>query len=201
MSENGQVKGLAAALVACQAELEPVKKDAKNDHFKNKFMSLDNLIQTTRPIFTKHGLAVTQFPTVSELGAPVLRTILLHGPTGESLEADMPLLVAGQNMQQLGASITYARRYAWAAVLGVAAEEDTDGEQPAAAEKPAAKKPRKITNAERKRLFAIATTHKVEEPVLRDIIKGVTGEESTESITIDVYKQICDLVEQQTVPF
>jgi hypothetical protein len=29
-------------------------------------------------------------------------------------------------MQGLGAAITYARRYAWAAALGIASEEDTD---------------------------------------------------------------------------
>jgi hypothetical protein len=30
-------------------------------------------------------------------------------------------------MQQLGPAITYARRYAWASLLGIAAEEDDDG--------------------------------------------------------------------------
>src|SRR5262245_40636920 len=122
---------LAAALVACQAELPAVSKDGENPHFKSRFVTLDELIDKTRPVLSRHGLALTQFPTLHEqTGAPVLRTILLRAGSGEEMQADMPLLVAGQTMQQLGAAITYARRYAWAAVLGVAAEEDTDGDAP-----------------------------------------------------------------------
>jgi hypothetical protein len=37
-----------------------------------------------------------------------------------------PLYVTDQTMQGYGAAITYARRYAWAAALGIASEEDTD---------------------------------------------------------------------------
>jgi hypothetical protein len=38
-----------------------------------------------------------------------------------------PLYVTDKSMQALGTAITYARRYAWAAALGIASEEDTDG--------------------------------------------------------------------------
>ena len=38
----------------------------------------------------------------------------------------MPLYLTDKTMQGLGAAITYARRYAWQSVLGIAAEEDTD---------------------------------------------------------------------------
>jgi hypothetical protein len=38
----------------------------------------------------------------------------------------MPLYLTDKTMQGLGAAITYARRYAWAAALGIASEEDTD---------------------------------------------------------------------------
>jgi predicted ABC-type sugar transport system permease subunit len=36
------------------------------------------------------------------------------------------LYVTEKTMQGLGSAITYARRYAWQSVLGIAAEEDTD---------------------------------------------------------------------------
>jgi hypothetical protein len=148
---------LASALVAAQAAMPKVPKDGTNPHFKSRFVSLDSLIEKTRPVLNEHGLALVQFPTVSDLGAPVLRTILIHGASGEQLQADMQLMVQNPNMQQLGAAITYARRYAWSAVLGVASEDDDDGNstqpQPAA---PAAKV-KVITDEQRKRLFTIAS--------------------------------------------
>src|SRR5262245_55221659 len=76
---------LSEALVAAQAAMPGVKKDAKNPHYQSQFMSLDNLIGETRGVLNEHGLALVQFPTVSELGAPVLRTMLIHGPTGDRL--------------------------------------------------------------------------------------------------------------------
>ena len=45
----------------------------------------------------------------------------------ETIEYVMPLYLSDKTMQGLGSAITYARRYAWQSVLGIAAEEDTDG--------------------------------------------------------------------------
>ena len=126
--------GLAAALVAAQKEMPKVEPDAVNPHFKSKFVSLDHLIAKTRPVLNKHGLAIVQSPTHIE-GSPALATTLYHS-SGESATDVMPLILAGSNMQKLGAALTYARRYAWAAALGIAGEEDDDGEQASAPAKP-----------------------------------------------------------------
>jgi hypothetical protein len=185
---------LASALVAAQAAMPTVKKDEENPHFKSRFVSLNGLIDATRPKLNEHGLAIVQFPTVSELGAPVLRTILIHGATGERLEADTPLLVAGDgSMQQLGSAITYARRYAWAAVLGIAAEEDDDGNS--AGPKPKPKTPAKpkaklISQDQRSRMWAIAKANNVAQTRLRGIVKEVAGVDSTTEIPLDKYEEI-----------
>ena len=127
---GGGVKALAAALVAAQAEMPAVEPDQVNPHFKTRFVSLDHLIAKTRPVLNRHGLALVQLPATSDLGLPVLRTTLIHGPTGEQVSADTPLILQKQDMQAFGAAITYARRYAWAAALGIASDEDNDGNQP-----------------------------------------------------------------------
>lgn len=116
---------LAAALVAAQAELPAVEKDARNPHFNSMFVSLDHLIAKTRPVLNKHGLAVTQAPAHID-GAPALETTLIH-VSGETRTSVMPLLVDRANMQGLGSAISYAKRYAWAAALGISADEDDDG--------------------------------------------------------------------------
>jgi hypothetical protein len=126
------VSALAEALVAAQAELPcAITKDA-DGQIQNRtyrYLTLDKLIEQTRPILTKHGLTLVQFPAFilrGEDGAlPALTTRLWH-VGGESMDQTMPLYLTEKTMQGYGAAITYARRYAWQSVLGIAAEEDTD---------------------------------------------------------------------------
>jgi hypothetical protein len=124
MSENG-TGSLAAALVAAQSEMPKVEADGVNPHFHSKFVTLDNLIARTRPVLNRHGLAITQAPTHID-GVPALATTIYHS-SGESATDTMPLILSGSDMQKLGAALTYARRYAWAALLGISEQEDDDG--------------------------------------------------------------------------
>lgn len=128
------MSALAEALIAAQAELPTsLKRDAANADAGFRYMTLDALIAATRPILTEHGLAIMQWPTTitrkddngNEHVAPGLATNLVH-ESGESWKDTMPLYLTDKTMQGLGAAITYARRYAWASALGIAAEEDTD---------------------------------------------------------------------------
>jgi hypothetical protein len=97
-------------------------------------MTLDALIAATRPILNKHGIVIMQMPTTLERVdadgkvalIPALRTVLMHSEDTLAFHDTMPLYLRDKDMQGLGAAITYARRYAWASVLGIAAEEDTD---------------------------------------------------------------------------
>jgi hypothetical protein len=144
MSEHGS---WAAAFVAVQAELPAVGKDSENPHFHSRFVSHDALVAATRPVLNKHGMGMSQAPVRDEHGEPALRTTLLHGPTGEERVYDTPLFLGRLDMQGFGAAITYARRYAWSAVLGIASEEDTDGNEPGAT--PPSRSEPKPSSAER----------------------------------------------------
>lgn len=117
---------LSDALVAAQAEL-PTAIPRDSQGYGYRYTSLDKLIEATRPIMSKHGIAITQHPGAQVIGEelrPVLVTTLMVG--GEQHSFTTPLYVTDKTMQGFGAAITYARRYAWAAVLGIASEEDTD---------------------------------------------------------------------------
>ena len=116
---------LAAALAAFQAELPKVVKNASNPHFKNKFADLTELSSVVLPMLGKHGLAWSAMPNTVEGRGMVLETTLLH-ESGEKMTGMYPL--TGSTPQQIGSAITYARRYALAAVTGVAADDDDDGE-------------------------------------------------------------------------
>ncbi len=124
------MKALAAALVEAQKQMPVVPKTAtaNTGKFSYSYATLDNLIEKTKPVLIDHGLVISQFPTETMLGHPGLKTVLMHGESGESIEATVPLLLNGNNdMQALGSAISYARRYGWAAVLGIANDEDDDG--------------------------------------------------------------------------
>lgn len=127
------MSALAEALVAAQAELPTaIGKDADGQIQSRtyRYLTLDKLIAETRPILQKHGLAIVQGCTYIERGdslVPALRTEVIHAEDTGAIEFTTPLYLGDKTMQGLGAAITYARRYAWQSVLGIAAEEDTDG--------------------------------------------------------------------------
>ena len=208
---------LAEALAAAQAEMPAVTPDktAKvptraGGEFSYSYVSLGNLIAKTRPVLNKHGLAITQGTATVE-GQTVLRTTLIHS-SGETLEVGEVPLFSERTMQQFGGAITYARRYAWAAALGISDQDDTDAQHVDAAntepEKttppPAAKKPGAavfISNAQRKRMWAVATENTVPEELLRQIVLEVAGVESTTEIPRDKYDVIIEQIQAQAVPF
>jgi len=124
METNPQTQ-YSEALVAAIGELSNVPKTASNPYFKSKYAPLDSIIEATRPILAKHGLAVMQQPLFMEGTAGVETTILHKG--GHSTTTTLLLPLKDQSPQGVGSAITYARRYALAAVLGIAAEDDDDG--------------------------------------------------------------------------
>jgi ERF superfamily protein len=78
-------------------------------------------------VLSENGLAISQLLTTDLGGAAALRTVLLH-ESGESLESIFPFPVYGNlDAQGWGSVITYFRRYALTALLGIATEEDDDG--------------------------------------------------------------------------
>jgi hypothetical protein len=126
METNAQMQ-YAEALVAAIGELSNVPKTASNPYFKSKYAPLDAIVEATRPVLLKHGLAITQSPLFMEGMAGVETTILHKG--GHSTTTTLLLPLKDQSPQGVGGAITYARRYALAAVCGIASEDDLDGNE------------------------------------------------------------------------
>lgn len=124
MSES--ITNISVALCKFQQECPAPKKNSVNPHFKNKYAALDEIISTITPVLTKNGLSQIQSTTAEgeQIG---VKTLLIH-QSGEFIEFDTLWLPMGKvNAQGAGSSITYARRYALCASLGIAADEDDDG--------------------------------------------------------------------------
>ena len=132
MNEN-----ISKALVRAQAEMPTVPMNATNPFLKNRYADLGNVIETVRPVLAKHGLAFSQFPVGKE-GEFGIKTILLH-ESGEFFESTVTLPLAdekGKSVAQVAGSYsTYLRRISLNGILGIYADEDNDGNQPAAKKK------------------------------------------------------------------
>jgi hypothetical protein len=113
------------ALIAAQAEFPTIGKDASGYNYK--YATLASVVEAVRPTLKEHGLAFAQLV----VGSSDLVTILMH-ESGQTLTCHteiVPTTLSGKSSaaQQFGAAITYARRYALTAMLGLASDEDTDG--------------------------------------------------------------------------
>ena len=118
---------MAKALPALMAEMKNAPNSKKG--YGYNYAPLNEILDTARPILGKHKFSINQF-VGNQDGMVTVTTRLVH-ISGEFIESTMALhlaKVAGANdVQQMGASITYARRYMITAILGIAGEEDTDG--------------------------------------------------------------------------
>ena len=117
-------KGLYAALAAAQADMGPALKDTKNDHFKSKYADLASVMAACLPALNANGIAVIQPPYQDENGNRFVKTVFVHGETGQQAECAVPLIVAKNDMQAYGSAVTYARRYGLMSMAGIAPEDD-----------------------------------------------------------------------------
>lgn len=133
---QGSSASLAQALLMAQSEMPTAKINKVNPHFKNKYADLEAVREACIPVFTKHGIAVTQSPGWDPAGRYCMTTRLTHVSTGEFIEGSIPLPDVGKP-QEIGAAMTYMRRYGLVALAGLTSEEDDDGESAGEVAKPA----------------------------------------------------------------
>ena len=114
---------LAEALASAQAEMGPAKKNATNPHFRSTYADLASLHDASRAALGKHGLAVVQLPGRRDDGTTTVTTMLMHA-SGEFIGDESGVRLSAETAQAAGSVISYLRRYAYAAVLGLSAEDD-----------------------------------------------------------------------------
>lgn len=121
------INELAKALSAFQAEISHPKKSTANAFFKSSYADLSTIVECAAKPLAKYGLSVTQIPSIGPDGSLELITEVLH-TSGQFLRSYYPVRPAKNDPQGVGSAITYARRYAYQAMLGIAPHgEDDDG--------------------------------------------------------------------------
>lgn len=126
MNTSASITKLSVALVKAQGELNAVSKDGKNPHFKSTYATLQNIVESTRDVLHRHGLAVVQTFSQTDGTYIELTTTLVH-ESGEWISGTITMRPTKPDPQGLGSAATYARRYAYAAILGIVTDDDDDG--------------------------------------------------------------------------
>jgi hypothetical protein len=120
---------LYADLIAAQKAFPSIKKDntADTGKFKYKYADLGDILDAVKPILNANNFALVQATGVAETGDMTVETRLYH-VSGDHISSSYPVRCVDPNdPQKIGGALTYARRYALMAMLGLAAEDD-DGQ-------------------------------------------------------------------------
>lgn len=118
---------LIAALHKVQGKISGVKRDSTNPHFKNRYASLEAVIDTLRPALQENDLVVTQAPSrFTESGCIEIITTISH-ISGQSMQTRFDVPLSKKDAQGAGSAITYGCRYSLMALFLIPPTDD-DGE-------------------------------------------------------------------------
>ena len=130
--QSEQINELATALVNAQSSFEAVNKGRtatiptkSGGSYSYSYADLGDIVKIVLPTLKENGLAFVQLPAAID-GLPALTTMLLH-VSGQWISETMLLHIDKADAQGQGSAITYARRYALSALLGIVTETDDDG--------------------------------------------------------------------------
>lgn len=132
MDSSPSIASLAASLVKAQLKIQPISMDksVSYQNIKFEYASLSNIIANLRPILAAEGLAVVQVPSLYyDAGAKFIRitTLIMHS-SGEFIQGELSMECSSADPKQVGAIISYGRRYAYGSMLCVALDGDYDAE-------------------------------------------------------------------------
>ena len=131
--QSEEINLLTGALIAAQGKFPVIRKANTADiptktggTFSYSYADIGDINDAVNPILREEGLVVSQLPSIAPDGTPALTTKLLH-VSGQWISEQMSLQTEGAGAQGQGSGITYARRYAKAAILDLVIEGDDDG--------------------------------------------------------------------------
>ena len=128
---------LAAAFIEAQSEFPRIVKATPGQQGNRTYLYADlpSIIDAVYPVLHKHGLGVRQV-----FDGDIIKTQLIH-KSGSCVDSVLPCSQDGLNPQDFGKKITYYRRYALVAMLGLSPDDDNDASGvPAAAGTPVPQK-------------------------------------------------------------
>lgn len=128
MNQSEQINELAGALAKVQGEIQDAHKDKSG--YGYQYADLGQVLQIARPLMSSHGLSFSQFPTRPETAGQIALTTILMHTSGQYLSSTAEIPAEAKKglsaAQCVGSGLSYLRRYALAAVIGIT-QTDDDG--------------------------------------------------------------------------
>lgn len=195
MNKSESIIKLSAALSKFQTEVKNPPNSTVNPFFKSKYAPLDVVINTAKELLGKYGISYIQMPGGNGESVSCITILMCEG---EWIESDVLVLKADKvTAQGAGSAITYARRYQLSAMLGLAGEEDDDGNHATGnkTNKPIENKQEPINElineAQAKRMFAIS---KGNVELVKTVLMAHKHTESKQVLKTE-YEKICKEIE------
>jgi len=149
MNTSDELGELADALSKAQSEFDSPKKTktAKIETFSFKYAPLDEVIECVQKVLTKYGLCITQCPRADTATGIIVETRIIH-VSGQWIESSLwfpyqervdrnGVTKVLNSPKDIGAMITYGRRYSLASILNIATDEDNEDTVPRSRERKA----------------------------------------------------------------
>ena len=214
MNQSESIAELSAALAKAQGIMEGASKDSANPFFKSKYADLASVWDACRKPLSDNGLSVVQTSDLlpEHPDMVCIETILCHA-SGQWIKGRLAVKPVKSDPQSVGSCITYLRRYSLQSMVGIAPEDD-DGnaasgkndtkKQPEATTAPPEEvppqanveshedKPALITEAQRKRFYAIAKGADKSDDEIKSFLQDMIGSESTKDIPKAKYEYLCN---------
>ena len=198
IKKSEAINELAAALSKAQAAMEGATKDSENPHFKAKYADLGNCWVACRKALTDNGLGIIQIPSAD--GANVTVTTMLTHSSGQFIEGSLSMIAQKNTPQGVGSCITYARRYALSAFVGIAPEDD-DGQAASQGGGNYQKPPASVlSEPQLKRMFALMNQSTWDQAKLKAVLLEKFGLDSSRKLNRQQYDQVCDALQANPKP-
>ena len=145
LNQSESIANLSLALSIVQGKMSHAIKDSANPFFKSKYADLESVWDACRSLLAENGLAVMQFPGLyTDHDKSMSLTTVISHKSGEYISQEMSVPVTKADAQGAGSALTYMRRYALAAVVGVVQADDDGNAASNPQSKPAVVKPKEI---------------------------------------------------------
>ena len=198
MKTSESIKQIVGGLLGVQNEIKGMRPDASNPFFKNKYITLDGILEYVRPILTSAGVVVIQNAHGEGEYAEVT-TMLIH-VSGEYIQTDTLRLRPSKNdAQQMGSAITYAKRYQLSALLGISSDIDDDGNAAAQPSKgsdtPIGTVTKSLSEKQVSRFYAIAKSNGYDADAANKALKIRYNLTGPSLLTKTQYDEVCNAME------
>src|SRR5712672_396835 len=131
------IGAIAAALAKAQGELSNPEKSLtaiirspfpREGDRTFRYASLASGLDIVRKSLGQHEIATVQTTTIDQDSGQIRLTTLLAHASGEWISSDWPVCPTSETASphRMGAALSYARRYALFALVGIAGEDDLD---------------------------------------------------------------------------